>query len=341
MSILLIKVVMVPILFAVVTACSTSADIARMTDSVNVSKVLALDPIQLPSGFQYPNGITRASDGTLYVGSITSGQILQISPTGKRETLFPGNNEVFAATSLRLDESRDLLWGASPDFLGTQPNSKTPPRSHRIFAINLRSGKIQQVIQMPEGGFGNDLAIDAQGGVYLTDSARPRIYYLPLGATQLQTWIEDQRLQSSHRIGLSGIALRADGSLVVNRFGDGKFFKITPQFQGKPAIEEIVLARPIENPDGIQWALDGSLLIVEGAVKSGKGRLLRVDTSDPIGQPKSIETLAENLVSPVNLTTAGNEVWVTESQIRHRLLPGKEKEIPDRFFIRHLRVARS
>jgi hypothetical protein len=30
----------------------------------------------------------------------------------------------------------------------------------------------------------------------------------------------------------------------------------------------------------------------------------------------------------------GQTVWVTESQIRHRLLPGQEKEIPDRFFVR-------
>jgi hypothetical protein len=47
-----------------------------------------------------------------------------------------------------------------------------------------------------------------------------------------------------------------------------------------------------------------------------------------------VDSLAEDLVSPVNLTILGQTVWVTESQIRHRLLPGQEKEIPDRFFVR-------
>ena len=50
--------------------------------------------------------------------------------------------------------------------------------------------------------------------------------------------------------------------------------------------------------------------------------------------PKTIETLASNLKSPVNLTIAGGKIWVTESQIRHRLQPGKEAEVPKQFFIR-------
>lgn len=289
-------------------------------------------PIKLPAGFQYPNGIARASNGTLYVGSITSGKILQIDPNGEIETLFPGNNEIFASTSLRLDEPRGILWGASPDFLGTQPNSKTPPRPHRIFALDVSSGKVKQVIQMPNSGLGNDIAIDSKGGIYFTDSLLHRIYYLPPGADRLQTWVESDRLRSQGLIGLAGIALSSDGSAIVNQFSDGKMFKVTPQTQGQAKIAEIVLERPLENPDGIQFALNGLLLVTEGAVKSGNGRLLQIDLSAP--NPKPIEVIAENLISPVNLTTMGNEIWVTESQIRHRLIPGKENEIPDRFFVR-------
>lgn len=61
-----------------------------LSKRVNAS-IKKLTPIELPDNFQYPNGITNASDGTLYVGSITSGKILQINPNEKIETLFPGN----------------------------------------------------------------------------------------------------------------------------------------------------------------------------------------------------------------------------------------------------------
>ena len=293
-----------------------------------------LAPIELPANFQYPNGIAHASDGTLYVGSITSGQILRINPAGQIETFFPGSDEVFAATSLRLDEQRGILWGASPDFLGTRsPNGEVVRRPHRIFAINTRLGQVLRVILMPDNGFGNDIALDAEGGVYLTDSARARIYYLAPGETQLQIWAEDERFRAE-QIGIGGVARRADGVLIVGHYSNGELFRVTPQPQGQAEVEAIPLERKLENPDGMQFAPDGSLLVTEAAFGSGKGRLLRIDIFAPGTQPKAVEPLVSGIESPVNLTVKGREVWVTESRIRHRLQPGQEAEIPDRFFIR-------
>ncbi|MGL5942103.1 MAG: gluconolaconase [Waterburya sp.] len=305
-----------------------------LSDRVNAS-IKKLTPIELPHKFQYPNGITNASDGTLYVGSITSGEILQINPNGKIETLFPGNGDVFAATSLRLDEPRGILWGCSPDFLGRRsPSGQIVRRPPRIFAIDTRSGKVLRVILMPDGGFGNDMALDPQGGVYLTDSMLGRIYYIAPGTSELTTWAEDERFLSSE-IGLGGIARRADGVAIAGHFSSGELFKVTPH-QGLTKVEAIPLSRKLENPDGMQFAPDGSLILTEGAVTSGNGRLLLINVFASEAEPKPIETLARNLKSPVNLTLAGREVWVTESQIRHRLQPGQETQVPDHFFIRRL-----
>jgi hypothetical protein len=67
---------------------------------------------------------------------------------------------------------------------------------------------------------------------------------------------------------------------------------------------------------------------------SGELLLTFIDVFSSETKPKPVKTLATNLESPVNLTVAGQEIWVTESRIRHRILPGREKEIPNRFFIR-------
>jgi sugar lactone lactonase YvrE len=323
--------------------------ISKLTFSGNSANMTAAGPISaiatpiykktliaLPPGFKYPNGTTRDKNGTLYVGSVTSGQILQIKPDGRIETFFAGNSEIFASTSLRLDEQRGILWGTSPDFLGVlDSKSKVFRRPHRIFAIDARTGKVLRVIPIPDGGFGNDLALDQNGGVYITDSSRPRIYYLSPGTTQLQVWVEDERFRSS-QIGLAGIARTSDGVLIVGSFSEGRLFKVTPKSEGPPNVEAIALERSIENPDGMQFAPDGSLLILEGALTGGNGRLLQIKnilTSEP--KPKVIETLVENLESPVNLTVAGREIWVTEAHIRHRLFPEKRIAIPNRFFIHH------
>ncbi|HEY9710528.1 MAG TPA: hypothetical protein V6D48_20130, partial [Oculatellaceae cyanobacterium] len=190
---------------------STASHFAIRTRNSTLTNALA--SIELPANFQYPNGIAHASDGTLYVGSVTSGQILRINPEGKVETFFPGNDEVFAATSLRLDEQRGILWGTSPDFLGTRgATGEVTRRSHRIFAIDTHSGEVLRVIPTPDGGFGNDIAIDPTGGIYVTDSARPRIHYLAPGATQFQTWAEDEQFRSQE-IGLAGIVHHSSGVL--------------------------------------------------------------------------------------------------------------------------------
>ena len=317
----------------VVLGCAAAIALSPMHPVAACIRELAA--ITLPGGFQYPNGIARASDGTLYIGSVTSGRILRILPNGSIETLFSGNDDIFSGTSLRLDEARGILWGASPDVFGTpQANGKVVRRPHRIFAINIRSRKVLNIILMPDGGFGNDLALDLEGGVYVTDSSRPRIHYLPPGATQLQTWVEDERFRTQLRFGLSGIARKPDdGTLFVTMYSDGSLFKITPQSSGKPTITEIALPRKIDGADAIQLATDGSLLMIEGGIESGNGRLLQLSGLEAGDKPK-LEVLTLGMDLPVNLTIAGDEVWVTESLLRHRLVPGQETKIPERFFIR-------
>jgi sugar lactone lactonase YvrE len=316
------------------TAYFIPTNITTQASSVDKASVKSLNSIELPADFQYPNGITNSRDGKLYVGSITSGRILRISPNGSINTLFPGNEVVFAATSLRLDEQRNILWGTSPDFLGTvNSEGETIRRPNRIFAIDTRSGKLLRSIVIPNSGFGNDIALDSEGGVYITDSNLARIYYLAPKTSQLKTWAEDERFRDE-QIGLAGIARRSDGVAIAGKYSSGELFKVTPQSQGLAKVEEITLERKIENPDGMQFASDGSLILVEGAAKSGNGRLLRINVFSPETEPRKIETLASGIKSPVNLTLAGREIWVTESQIRHRLTPGQETKVPDRFFVR-------
>lgn len=114
--------------YALTTRAVLLALAAAFTFSAPVQAAASADcaanSMTLPPGALYPNGIARATDGTLYVGFVTSGNVLRKRPGQTWETFFPGADTVFASNALRLDEQRGLLWGTRRTF---SPAAKRAP----------------------------------------------------------------------------------------------------------------------------------------------------------------------------------------------------------------------
>lgn len=304
--------------------------------------------VPLPAGFTYPNGIAHAEDGTLFVGSIASGRILRRPPGGGWTVLFPGSEEIFAATSLRLDAPRGLLWGTSPDVMGLlRPDGSLGRRAQRLFSLDARTGEVRRVVRLPEGAMANDITIAPDGGLYVTDSSRASVLYLRPGGERWETFVSDARFKAQGAgmagIGPAGIALSPDGrALAVNTYGPGRLFLVRAGAAGAPpAVSEVLLSRRLENPDGMRFAPDGRLLVLEGAAGSGDGRVVRIDVLGAASGPRAIEVLASGLESPVNLTVEANgRVWITEARLRDRLLRGAAAKEPDAFWVTSMSVGK-
>lgn len=313
--------------------------------AVLLARAAAAEPrserLPLPDGFLYPNGIAHAADGTLFVGSVSNGSVVRRGPGGAWTVLFPGSDEVFSATSLRLDAPRGLLWGTSPDVMGLlRPGGALGRRGSRLFALDARTGEVRRVVLLPEGSLANDITVAPDGGLYVTDSSRASVLYLRPGSERLETYVTDARFQAKgpgmSAVGPAGIALAPDGrTLAVNTFGPGRLFLVRPGAAGAPpSVTEVALARRLENPDGMRFAPDGRLLVLEGAIDSGDGRLVRIDVLGPSKGPRPLEVLASGLESPVNLTVAPDgRVWLTEARLRDKLLHGAAAKDPSGFWV--------
>ena len=301
----------------------------RSIDSHVVKSKQQSDRLYLPDSIPYPNGIAITSDGSMYVGSVTTGAVVKISSKNLEEKLLVApQTAIISSNSLRADEAREVLWGCSPDIFPTNNTSRKPST---LVGLNLNDGTVIKTIELPQNGFCNDLAIDNRGGVFVTDSLNPQILYLPPNKLEFEVWLRDERFGVAEGFGLAGIAIASNG-IYVGMFANGQLYRIRDR-----QVQSLKLGRNLNNPDGMAIAPDGSLIVCEGNYRSGNGRLLRINLSND--STSNIEVLAEGLDSPVNLSLNNKTAWVTEGRLRGLLSPELNLSQPDSFWVRRISLA--
>jgi streptogramin lyase len=72
----------------------------------------------------------------------------------------------------------------------------------RVAEIDIKSAKIVQFYNFPEAKFLNDIAIDQEGAVYISDMMATRIYRIYEGKTE--TWMDDPILTSPNGLFVDG-----------------------------------------------------------------------------------------------------------------------------------------
>ena len=313
-----------------VTACSVS-DHQSQTPSLE-------NRLSLPGPVSYPNGITHTPDGTIYLGSVVSGDIWRKQPNSTFERAFTGTSTRFAGTALEYDPLTDLLWVASPDFLGQEIDGQIVKRPNRIAVLDTKSGTQVWSTEMPSGGFGNDFALDGRGGVFLTDSALDRVWHIPSPGSEFIEVASGPSFEPG-RLGPAGIAYFPTGKLVTGLYSDGELFTISlSETNVARSIQPLNLERKVQNPDGLFALPDNQLLIIEGSIEDGNGKLLHVDLNSV--EPHQVRVLADNIDTPLNLTVIGDRAYITESGIRHLMLPDRNIAPPSDFSVLSVRLSK-
>src|ERR1700758_1463214 len=190
-----------------------------------------LDSIPIPGTKAFPESITSKSDGTLYVGRLGDGGIVRIKPHTHENAIFvqPGASGSRSILGVFADEASNTLWACSNDLsaLGA-PATGSDTRS-ALKAFDLKTGNGKRSVSLPGShAFCNDIAVDAQGSVYVTDSANPTILKLAAGATAFDVFAQDSSFSAaqSDAAGLDGIAFGSDGNLYVTNYTAGELVRV-------------------------------------------------------------------------------------------------------------------
>ncbi len=245
-----------------------------------------------------PENVTSAKDGTVYIGSFESGGIYRAKPGARTASQWVRPEQVDAGRTLGLwvdDRDRRLL----ACVIDRPSPGESKPRSSSIKAFGLADAKLRAVYALDAGGICNDITVAADGTTYVTDMVG-RIFRRRPPENRFSLWFEDARL-----MGADGLALLADGSLLISSIRQGSLHRIPVEASGGAGVPaNITLDRPLEQPDGMRRVGRDRFLVAESA-----GRLTELSISSDRASTRVIRDGLKE--SPSGVTVVGETAYVS------------------------------
>ncbi|MBO9563855.1 MAG: hypothetical protein J7621_13825 [Niastella sp.] len=262
----------------------------------------------------YPEGVAYDDAGKrFFVGSVKTGAIAAVSETGSFKPFYV-DSTLKSSFGMKIDPKKNKLWICTGDpTYSKYKDSTTHKKMIRLIALDLKTGSKTDDVDLstlfPGKHFANDLAIDASGTVYITDSYSPVVYRVSGAKPSV---LVQSPLFTGADVALNGIAWHKEGYLLVVNSSQGQLYKID---LSNPS-DIITVRQPTFFPggDGLLWDEQGNLVLVqnEGAHKIFKLRSADNWQSCELVAATSFE---DRFLQPSTATLKGNTVFVVNSKL--------------------------
>jgi sugar lactone lactonase YvrE len=267
------------------------------------------ETITIPGEKIFPESLTSSSDGAVIIGSIGQKQIYRAKPgAAAAEVWIPaGTDGLNNVLGVFADNKSNTLYACS-NMIG--PPSAAPAVNATLYTFDLKTGKTKSHYVFPtEKGLCNDIAVDAAGNIYVTDTNNMEVVRLKKGGTALEVWAGNGAFGPKGGV-LDGISVLGQ-RVVVNALATSKLFSVPIESDGKAGqVTEVKLDREIVRPDGMRSFGKSDVLIVEGGAG---GRLSRIALNGDTGK---VTTVKEGYPDgPTAVTVVGTTAYVLEAQL--------------------------
>lgn len=284
-----------------------------------------LESIPIPGTRAFPESITSKSDGTLYVGRLGDGGIVRINPRTHESAMFiqPGALGSRSILGVFADEASNTLWACSNNLSALGAPATGTDTGSALKAFDLRTGIGKRSIALPGAhAFCNDIAVDAKGSVYVTDSANPTVLKLSRGAASFEVFAQDVAFSppQSDSAGLDGITFGSDGNLYVTTYAASGFFRVEVRAGRAGHITALSGDRPLRFPDALRKLGNNIFLLIEGS-----GTLDRVVIK---GSGFDVTPIRGNFSTPTSVTQVGTTAWVSEGNTTYFFDASRKKLTP-------------
>lgn len=266
---------------------------------------------ELPKDF-YPESMTVDSTGTFYISSFRQGAIAILRPGETTAQVFvpSGSNGLVSAEGLLVDESTSTLWNCSGDF----GYSVAPSKPSALKSFDLKTGAAKGSVDLPGGGFCNDMAMDSKGTIYVTDSLAARVLRLKNGATAFEVWAQGGDLAAgASGLTVNGIALDGDQTMYVSKVDpEGYIVRIAIAADGSAgATQKVTASRVLNKVDGMRVLSPGKLVLFENDIPGPNDA---VSVATITGATVAVATIATGMSEPTSGVAYGGRIYYLESK---------------------------
>jgi sugar lactone lactonase YvrE len=274
------------------------------------------DRISVPQAALHPEGIQwDEANKRFYVSSRTKGTVGTVRDDSTytefgRDNQSISNIRLISTIGLNIDAGRQRLLAAVSDN-GFNPSFVNQPTFRKLAALaifNSSTGTLTSFVDLgslrPTGmHFANDIAVDAAGNAYITDSMSPIIYKVDLQGNAT-VFLENAQLSGGTGFGLNGIVYHPDGYLLTAKTSDGTLFKVP--ISNPAGFTTITKTQSLVGADGLLLFDNTTLLVVAGS----QSTVFRMTTADAWATTTSTGSFATGAVSPTTITKRGSDAYV-------------------------------
>jgi sugar lactone lactonase YvrE len=234
---------------------------------------------------EYPEGVALDASGNIYVSLANTGEIRRIAPDGAQSTV----------ARIHVAGGYVLGLAVAPDGAIHVAAPATPQKDLGLWRIE--NGTATRVARLDPRGFPNDVAIDVDGNVYVSDSALGAVWKVaPTGTAVI--WIQDPLLtgdRTAFGFGANGLELR-DGALFVNNTSKGSIVRVPIQADGTAGSAEVFFQDPVLiGADGLAFDGAGNAYVTTDGLQN---TLVKVSAD---GTVQTLATAADGLDYPASI----------------------------------------
>ena len=231
-------------------------------------------------------------------------------------TVFADDPRLVSTIGLHLDAGRNRLLAAVSDpGAGTRSTAATAGKLAARAIFDARGSNAATpssfvnlgALRPNAGHFANDIAVDAQGNAYVTDSFSPIIYKVDLQGVATVFYENAAQATVPGQFGFNGIVFHPGGYLLAVHSTLGRLYKIPLGGSGAPTATAVTTTRSLAGGDGLLLQDNQTLLLVSNSQQT----VFRLTSADSWATTAVAGTFATGDVFPTTLTRRGNsDVYV-------------------------------